>query len=619
MLATYRWIPDIKTFREAAFVGWFGPMGVGAVFIATLARTKLPDPSPDGPTGQAEILASTIQPVVYFLVLTSVLFHGLSIPFFSLTRRVHTVTRTWSRQSMGDEPAWASHAQRIIPGQNIRINRDDDVNDDGIVDRGDVQLRENSNNATDTKSSSEATATTATAFQYEPGGEKSDADAMERGEYNPNGPANEDNNEERKQPVLAEYREGTCLIRERSTPGDQNEIEVEVIKDHFASQTPSQISRFLHPKRLKNKEVDQLSRALPLGAHEATQRFQQEPREDDGLDLGMMGDAARREIENDEREREEDDEKRRVALQGGGKEEQQEAQREHQQRDEEEDRKEYEMQRLSTRDERGLDGGGDDHDDDYEFVDEPEEMDPGPSSPPRSSVLNTRAGRSRTNTMDSIGAGRRPRPRVAGPTTPRPIYIHPRPLGRRRQSMRQQVLSKSNAASSRLSSTAGSSLTPSPGLPASSSLPAGSSENSFLTGSMSSNPHRSSGLRFAPGTAVSSDTAPGPSAYKRPASSHHGLEMTRTASISSNHSRSGNHSDDEASASTPKGFLFYSRKPGGGSGLGLSKTTSMRSIGSNHDTRSEKDLRVADDSDGEDDGEREDGKGRRFLARFKRS
>lgn len=72
MLAFYKWIPDIRTFREAAFTGWFGPMGVGAVFIATLAKTKLPEPQEE-PIGQAEILSASIQPIVYFLVLISIL------------------------------------------------------------------------------------------------------------------------------------------------------------------------------------------------------------------------------------------------------------------------------------------------------------------------------------------------------------------------------------------------------------------------------------------------------------------------------------------------------------------------------------------------------------------
>lgn len=73
LLAFYKWIPDVKTLREAAFVGWFGPMGVGAIFISALAREALPEPHEDGPIGQAEMLASTIQPVCFFIVLTSVL------------------------------------------------------------------------------------------------------------------------------------------------------------------------------------------------------------------------------------------------------------------------------------------------------------------------------------------------------------------------------------------------------------------------------------------------------------------------------------------------------------------------------------------------------------------
>lgn len=29
LIALYRWIPDVKTFREAVFSGHFGPMGIG--------------------------------------------------------------------------------------------------------------------------------------------------------------------------------------------------------------------------------------------------------------------------------------------------------------------------------------------------------------------------------------------------------------------------------------------------------------------------------------------------------------------------------------------------------------------------------------------------------------
>ena len=56
------------------------------------------------------------------MVLCSVLIHGLSIPFFSLGRRVTTVTRTWSRQP--SLPDWALHTRRVDRAEDVVINRD---------------------------------------------------------------------------------------------------------------------------------------------------------------------------------------------------------------------------------------------------------------------------------------------------------------------------------------------------------------------------------------------------------------------------------------------------------------------------------------------------------------
>lgn len=66
------WIPDIKTKREALFAGHFGPMGVGAIFISTLAASKLPTPTVP-PETQLDLLALLVQPVTYFIVLSSIL------------------------------------------------------------------------------------------------------------------------------------------------------------------------------------------------------------------------------------------------------------------------------------------------------------------------------------------------------------------------------------------------------------------------------------------------------------------------------------------------------------------------------------------------------------------
>lgn len=139
MIALYRWIPDIKTFREAVFSGHFGPIGIGAVFISTLATEVLRhaqeeaiangEPVETGQANQTATLAQTIQPIVAFMVLCSITIHGLSIPSFSLGRRVHTVSRTWSRRDTmnstgGRTPEWANQARMVTRLEDIVINRD---------------------------------------------------------------------------------------------------------------------------------------------------------------------------------------------------------------------------------------------------------------------------------------------------------------------------------------------------------------------------------------------------------------------------------------------------------------------------------------------------------------
>jgi hypothetical protein len=93
------------------------------VFISTLAVEKLPYEYP--PTNQTQMLAASIQPIVAFMVLCSITVHGLSIPGFSLGRRVHSVSRTWSRHAPPDWTTQARHVER--GGDDIVINRDEDM------------------------------------------------------------------------------------------------------------------------------------------------------------------------------------------------------------------------------------------------------------------------------------------------------------------------------------------------------------------------------------------------------------------------------------------------------------------------------------------------------------
>ncbi|KAF7331361.1 Na-H-Exchanger domain-containing protein [Mycena kentingensis (nom. inval.)] len=73
VMLLYRWVPEIDGWRQALFAGHFGPMGVGAVFVSTLALGKLPPPNAAGPPeNQQEILSACLRPIVGFVVLVSI-------------------------------------------------------------------------------------------------------------------------------------------------------------------------------------------------------------------------------------------------------------------------------------------------------------------------------------------------------------------------------------------------------------------------------------------------------------------------------------------------------------------------------------------------------------------
>lgn len=84
VLAMKRFIPDIRTYREALFCGHFGPMGVGAMFLVIEARamlengTSVPDPHPPA-KHENKVAIETVWTVVSFIVLGSTMVHGLSV------------------------------------------------------------------------------------------------------------------------------------------------------------------------------------------------------------------------------------------------------------------------------------------------------------------------------------------------------------------------------------------------------------------------------------------------------------------------------------------------------------------------------------------------------------
>ncbi len=140
MLALKPLIPDIKTWREALFAGHFGPIGVGAIFAAILARAELETDTttplgvlPSNPDTENYLVVQIIWPLTTFLVITSILVHGSSIAVFTLGKRINTLTLTMSYTQANEEgPSWMNRLPRIQSTSKVSMskNKDDMVSED---------------------------------------------------------------------------------------------------------------------------------------------------------------------------------------------------------------------------------------------------------------------------------------------------------------------------------------------------------------------------------------------------------------------------------------------------------------------------------------------------------
>ncbi|KAK1833035.1 putative Na(+)/H(+) antiporter [Podospora conica] len=80
---TYKLMPNVvKDWREALFMGYFGPIGIGAVFYAEHTRHLFPELG-EGDAEETDLVRALV-PVVYWLVLFSIVVHGLSIPALNM-------------------------------------------------------------------------------------------------------------------------------------------------------------------------------------------------------------------------------------------------------------------------------------------------------------------------------------------------------------------------------------------------------------------------------------------------------------------------------------------------------------------------------------------------------
>ena len=86
ILAFYKLMPNVCTdYKEALFMGYFGPIGAGAVFYVEHAHHLFPELG-EGDAEETDLVRA-MRPVVYWLVLFSIVVHGLSIPALDIIYR----------------------------------------------------------------------------------------------------------------------------------------------------------------------------------------------------------------------------------------------------------------------------------------------------------------------------------------------------------------------------------------------------------------------------------------------------------------------------------------------------------------------------------------------------
>ncbi|KAJ2075816.1 Na+/H+ antiporter [Coemansia sp. S155-1] len=128
LLATYRLIPAIRTWQDALFAGWFGPIGVSAVFYSIETIKQIDDHEDSNGEGLRHI----VYPIVCAVVFGSVLVHGITIPLVLMGKRVKTTLSTsassvWNqpgRLSLGNLSAWFNDKrQRGVPDDPQKANQ----------------------------------------------------------------------------------------------------------------------------------------------------------------------------------------------------------------------------------------------------------------------------------------------------------------------------------------------------------------------------------------------------------------------------------------------------------------------------------------------------------------
>ncbi|KAJ2713027.1 hypothetical protein H4R19_002453, partial [Coemansia spiralis] len=96
VLLLTRITPAFRNFRQSLFAGWFGPIGVGALFFAEIVLEEI-EAAPDNFHIRSREI---IEPIIAFLIFSSVLVHGTTLPLMYIGKVVRTRSRSMSTMSI---------------------------------------------------------------------------------------------------------------------------------------------------------------------------------------------------------------------------------------------------------------------------------------------------------------------------------------------------------------------------------------------------------------------------------------------------------------------------------------------------------------------------------------
>ncbi|KAJ2386065.1 hypothetical protein H4S02_004033 [Coemansia sp. RSA 2611] len=88
--------PAFRNYRQSIFAGWFGPIGVGAAFFMEIVLEEI-EADPDNYHLRSREI---IQPIVIFLIFSSVLVHGVTLPLLYIGKVVRSRSRSFSTMSI---------------------------------------------------------------------------------------------------------------------------------------------------------------------------------------------------------------------------------------------------------------------------------------------------------------------------------------------------------------------------------------------------------------------------------------------------------------------------------------------------------------------------------------